>query len=149
MKWPAFLVKAALIFVVLWGIFIYAYGDFYLVDNVVPDTGIEIDEWMDSYYQAGGIAAVIGFLLSIIWFYFGLDFSGDSSISIKYMILWILSFILSFIVAFIWIAASQEGSGLSLFFVGFLAPVGFYLNSLFNSEESVKFIPPLAEHIHK
>lgn len=148
MKWPAFLVKAALIFVVLWSVFIYAYGDFYLVDNVVPDTGIEIDEWMDSYYQAGGIAAVIGFILSVIWFYFGLHFSGGSGISLKYTVLWIISLIASFIVAFVFILPTQEGSGLSLFFVGFLAPVGFYLNSIFNSEGSVKYVPPLGEHIH-
>ncbi len=50
--------------------------------------------------------------------------------------------IASFLIAFLVIDSAQEGTGLSFFFVGFLAPVGYYLNSLINSAEAVKFIPP-------
>ena len=58
MKWVAFLVKAVVIFFVLWLVFIYGYGDFWLADTIVPDADIEIDEWLHSYYLAGGIAAL-------------------------------------------------------------------------------------------
>ena len=46
MKWVAFLVKAVVIFFVLWLVFIYGYGDFWLADTIVPDADIEIDEWL-------------------------------------------------------------------------------------------------------
>lgn len=148
MKWMLFLVKAVVIFFVLWLVFIYGYGDFFLSDTIVPEADVEIDEWLHDYYIAGGIAAVVGLICSAVWFYFGVNFSGGISAGAKHTILWIIAFIASFVVAFICIDTSQEGSGLSFFFVGFLAPVGYYLNSLFNSAEAVKFIPPLGEHIH-
>ncbi|WP_306537649.1 hypothetical protein [Megasphaera sp.] len=148
MKWVVFFVKAILIFFLLWMLAIYLYGDFYLADNVVPEADMEIEEWLHSYYLAGGIAAIVGLVCSAIWYYFGINFSGGMSVSVKHTILWLLAFFGSFIVAFLVIAPAQEGSGLSFFFVGFLAPVGYYLNSLFNSAEAVKFIPPLGNHLH-
>jgi hypothetical protein len=148
MKWLAFLVKAIVIFLVLWLLVIYAYGDFLLADSIVPEVDEEIEEWLNSYYFAGVIAAFIGLICSSIWFYFGINFAGGMGISMKHTILWLISVIGSFIVAFIVIDPSQEGSGLSLLFVGLLAPVGYYLNSLFNSAEAVKYIPPLGEHLH-
>ena len=147
-KWVSFFATAIVIFLVLWLLAIYVYGDFYLADNVVPEAGTEIDEWLHSYYLAGGIAALIGLICSTLWFYFGINFSGGIGIGAKHTILWLISIIGSFVVAFLVIDASQEGSGLSFFFVGLLAPVGYYPNSLFNSAEAVKFIPPLGEHLH-
>lgn len=148
MKWVFFSVKAVLIFFILWLLSIYLYGEFYLVDNVVPDVSIEVDEWLHSYYLAGAVSAITALICSTVWFYFGVNFSGGRSGSVTHTILWLVSFICGFIVALILIAPSQEGSGLSFFFVGLLAPLGFYLNSLFNSAEAVKFIPPLGSLIH-
>lgn len=148
MKWITFFVKSVVIFFVLWLLAIYLYGDFYLADNIVPEADVEIDEWLHSYYLAGGIAALAGLIFSTMWFYCGINYSGGSGIGITHTILWILSAIVSFLVAFFVIDAAQEGTGLSFFFVGFLAPVGYYLNSLFNSAEAVKFIPPLGERLH-
>ena len=115
---------------------------FYLADNIVPEADVEIDEWLHSYYLAGGIAAFAGLICSTIWFYFGINYSGGSGIGVTHTILWIVSAIASFLIAFLVIDSAQEGTGLSFFFVGFLAPVGYYLNSLINSAEAVKFIPP-------
>lgn len=143
-----FSVKAVLIFFLLWLAAIYFYGDFYLMDNVVPDVNYEIEEWLHSYYLAGAVSAIIGLICSIIWFYFGVNFSGGRGAAITHTILWLVSFVGGFVVALLLIAPSQEGSGLSLFFVGFLAPIGYYFNSLFNSAEAVKFIPPLGSQIH-
>lgn len=142
------LIRSLAVYVLLWAILIYVYGSFILVDDIVPDTGIDIDEWMQSFYLAGGVSALIGFICTIIWHIFGSNFSGDTGITGKFYALWIVSVIGSFIAEFVIVDPSQEGAGLAFFFVVLLAPLGFYLNALFNSAEAVKFIPPLGEKLH-
>lgn len=141
-------VKAVVFTVVLWLIFIYAYGDFVLTDSIVPEKGVEISEWMDSYYFAGAVSAVIGLICAIIWYIFGINYAGEAGIVVKYRILLIVSIILGLGVAFVVILPAVDGSGLSLFFAWLIAPLTFYLNSLFNSAEAVKFIPPLGITVH-
>lgn len=142
------LVRSLVVYAILWALLIYVYGSFVLVDDIVPDTGIDIDEWMQSFYIAGGVSAVIGFICTAIWHWFGNSFAGEAGITGKYYLLWIVSLVGSFIAELVVVAPSQEGSGLAFFFVVLLAPLGFYINSLCNSAEAVKYIPPLAEKLH-
>lgn len=140
--------KAVLFTIVLWLIFIYGYGDFFLADNVVPEKGIEISEWMDSFYFAGALSAVVGLICAVIWYIFGINYAGGAGIVSKYRILLIVSIILGLVIAFLLILPAVDGSGLSLFFAWLISPLVFYINSLFNSAEAVKFIPPLGITLH-
>jgi hypothetical protein len=149
MKWVTFLVKAVVIFLVIWGILIYGYGELFLSDSVVPEQGVAIQEWLNYYYFAGIISVIIGLFCSCIWFWFGINFSGGMGISAKYMILFVVAIILSIISAFVIILPATDGKGLSFIFASIVAPIGFYLVSLFDTAEAVKFIPPLGETVHK
>lgn len=149
MKWISFIVKALLIGLVFWLIFIYGYGDFFLVDSIVPEKGTAIDEWMDSYYLAGTVSAIVGIVCGAIWFYFGTNFSGEAGISAKFYILLIASVILGFAAAFALILSAVEGSGLSLLFAWLIAPLTYYVITLIDSAEAVKFIPPLGDKVHR
>jgi len=149
MKWGSFLVKAIVILIVMWAIAIYVYGDFVLADSVVPERGVGIDEWLDSYYKAGAISAFWGLVCSCIWFYFGTHYSGGAGISIKFWVPWIVSLVLGIATAFFVIEKAVDGSGASFIFAALMAPVGYYLIALFDSAEAVKYIPPLGMMIHK
>lgn len=133
---------AALISIVLWLVFGYAYGDFVLGDTVVPEKGVTIDDWLDAYYIAVGISVVAAWLGNAIWWFIGKSFSGGSGISMKYYLVWALTLIGGLIAAFGFMEAAVEGNGVSMFFAIFLAPIGFYLDSVVASADAVKFIPP-------
>lgn len=149
MKWGFFLVKTMIIYLILWGIFIYGYGEFSLIDSIVPERGVEIDEWLQSYYFAGGISSLIAFVCSCIWFYFGTQYAGGHGISIKFNILWIVTVMGGLISDFFIIMSAVDGRGLSWVFACLIAPIGYYIVSLSCSAEAVKFIPPLSERIHR
>lgn len=149
MKWGSFLVKAFIIYLIMWCILIYGYGDFFLSDSIVPEKDVAIDEWLNSYYIAGAVSAVIAFICSCIWFYFGINYSGGHGISLKHKILWIIAALGGLLAAFLIIMPAVDGKGLSLLFAWIIAPLGYYIVSLFDSAEAVKFIPPFGESIHK
>lgn len=142
-------VKAIVITVILWLLVVYLYGDFVLVDSVVPEKGIEISEWMDSYYFAGALSAIAGLICTIVWYVFGINYAGGAGIVAKYRILLIVSVVVGLIIAFVVILPAVDGSGLSLLLAWIVSPLVFYVNSLLNSAEAVKFIPPLGIMIHK
>lgn len=142
------LIRSLVVYAILWALLIYVYGSFVLVDDIVPDTGIDIDEWMQSFYIAGGISVIVGMVCTGIWYYLGNSFAGEAGISGKFYLLWVLSLIGSFITEVVVVDPSQEGATLAFVCVVILAPLGFYLNSLWNSAEAVKYIPPLSEKVH-
>lgn len=127
---------------VLWLIFGYVYGDFVLADSVVPEKGVTIDNWLSAYYLAAGISVIVAFLFNIVWYVKGINFAGGSGISTWYYVLWGFTLICSLGATFILMEPAVEGNGVSTFFAIFLAPVAFYLDSVFASADAVKFIPP-------
>lgn len=142
-------VFAALISLAFWLVFVYGYGEFFLMDDVVPEKGYEISDWMYSFYLAGAISAIVGFICSCIWYFFGVRYAGEDGITVKFYALLIIATILGFIVAFAFILPAVDGSGLSLLFAWLISPAIYYVNSLVNYAPAVKYIPPFGENIHK
>lgn len=149
MKWVTFLIKAVIFLLVLWGLLIYGYGEFFLSDSIVPEQGVEIGEWLNSYYFAGAICALVGLVCGCIWYWFGIHYAGGMGISLKYKIVFVAAIILGILSAFLFIMPAIDGQGLSMFFACLIAPLGYYLISLFDTAEAVKYIPPLGETVHK
>lgn len=133
---------AALISIALWLVFGYAYGDFVLGDTVVPEKGVTIDDWLSAYYVAIGISVGVAWVGNIIWWFIGKNFSGGAGISMKYYLVWAVTLIGGLVAAFGFMEPAVEGNGISMFFAIFLAPIGFYLDSVVVSADAVKFIPP-------
>lgn len=148
MSWGKFFVITIGLLVFLWLLLCYAYGSFYLVDMVVPYPGTEIDEWLNGYYLTGAVSAVMGFVCAAIWFAMGNSYNGRSSLGIRYGIVWILSLLFSIGVYFLLMPEAQEGAGLSNVFVVVVAPLLYYLSSLFASPNAGKYIPPLSGVLH-
>lgn len=148
MNWVKFLAKNILFFLVLWMICIYGVGDFYLSENVVPVKGVSVSEWMSAYYTAGTASAIVGFIFSLLWFVIGSRYTGGSGIAAKHTLLWGVCTILGIGVAFVILEGAQEGMVAAYLDIFFIAPIGYYMNSLFNSAAEVKFIPPMATKIH-
>lgn len=149
MSWGKFAIRGIVTYLVLWCLLIYAYGSFYLTNNIVPEQGTEITTWINSYYLAGLLSAVLGFITSAIWFKIGKSYSGGMGIGTRYNLLWIASLVLGAVAAFFVILPSIDGSGLSFIFVTILAPIGYYISALIASASAVKYIPLFAESIHK
>lgn len=131
-----------IISLVLWLILGYVYGDFVLADSVVPEKGVTIDDWLSAYYLAVGAGAGIAFVANFFWYLAGVNFSGGSGISMKYYLILGLSLVFCVIATFFFMEPAVEGNGISTFLSIFLAPIGFYLDSVFASADAVKFIPP-------
>ncbi|MGO5131219.1 hypothetical protein [Mitsuokella jalaludinii] len=142
MTWGKTLGISFIVSLVLWLIFGYVYGDFVLADSVVPEKGVTIDDWLSAYYLAAGISAFFAWVFNIAWYIMGVNFAGGSGISTRYYVLWGLTLILGLGAAFGFMEPAVEGNGVSTFFAIFLAPMAFYLDSVFASADAVKFIPP-------
>lgn len=149
MSWGKFSLRSIVTYLVLWCLLIYAYSSFYLVNNVVPEQGTEISAWINSYYRAGAVSAVLSFITSAVWFKMGKSYAGGIGISTRYNLLWIISLALGAIAAFFLIMPSLEGKGLSFLLVTILAPIGYYISALIAPASAVKYIPLFAESIHK
>ncbi len=138
---------SAVLFAALWGIQ-YLYGSFILIDNIVPDVGMSIDEWIADYYLTALLAIIGGFACTLLWYFFGSRFSGGSSIMGIYIVLFLAALGCGVLFSLLLLPNSQEGSGLAGVFVCLFPLLGFYLNSLFFSHDNVKYIPFGAEKIH-
>lgn len=149
MTWGSFIVKTVGLLVFLWLFLIFGYGNFFLMDTVVPVEGVEVDEWINAYRMSGGISALAGFICSAIWFAIGNSYAGEGGISIKYYGLWILAAVLGVVCNFVILPNAVEGAGLSSVFVILLPVLLYYLASIFAYAPAVKYIPLLAESLHK
>ncbi len=143
-----FVVKTAVIGLLLWLAAFFGYAELSLKDTVVPVEGMEVEEWIDAYRITGGISGFLGFVVSAIWFNLGSNYAGESGISIKYYGLWLISFIAGVAVAIVKMPPSIEGAGYAFVMVVLISVLLFYLSSLFVSADPVKFIPPLGEKFH-
>ena len=149
MNWVSFVVKTFVVLVVLWLLLFLCYGNLVLVDTVVPIEGIEVDEWISSYQMCGKVSGILGFICAAIWFQFGKNYAGESGIKVKFYALWIVSLVLSVLVNVIFFPDAVEGTGLAHVFVILMAPVLYWISSLFASAPAVKYIPSGAGLIHK
>ena len=149
MTWGKFFVRTFIICLVLWLAAIYAYGNFVLADSIVPEQGTPIEDWLSSFYTAGGVSAVLGLLTSAIWFFLGKSYSGGAGIGVKFFLGWILAAALGAACAILLLAPAVDGKGAAFILIVLVAPLGYYLSSLFSCANAVKFIPPLANVIHK
>ncbi len=148
MSWGKFFVITAGLLVFLWLMFCYVYGIFVLNDTIVPYPGTEIDEWLNEYYISGLISSLLGFVCSAVWFSIGNSYDGKSSLGIKFGIIWIVSIVFSVAVKFLVMPDFVEGAGLASVFIILLAPLLYYLSSLFAPANASKYIPPLSGLIH-
>lgn len=103
---------SAVLFAALWGIQ-YLYGSFVLVDNIVPDVGMSIDEWIADYNLTALLAIIGGFACTLLWYFFGSRFSGGSSIMGIYIVLFLAALGCGVLFSLLLLPNSQEGSGLA------------------------------------
>jgi hypothetical protein len=59
MTWGKFFITSILIMLFVWGALFYAYGNFILIDTVVPFMGLEIEWWITWYFICGAISSVL------------------------------------------------------------------------------------------
>lgn len=149
MTWSSFIVKTLGMLILLWLVLIFGYGNFSLVDTIVPVEGVEVDEWISSYRMCGGVSGILGFVCSAIWFAIGNSYAGEGGIGVKYYGLWIVAAILGVICNFVLLPGAVEGSGLASVFVILLPILLYYLASIFAYAPAVKYIPLLADSLHK
>lgn len=149
MTWSGFAVKTLGLLVFFWLLMIFGYGNFFLMDTVVPVEGIEVDEWINGYRTCGGVSGLLGFICAAIWFAIGNGYAGEGGISIKYYGLWILAAVLGVGCNFVLLPGAVEGSGLASLFVILLPILVYYLSSIIAYAPAVKYIPLLADAIHK
>lgn len=149
MTWGSFIVKTVGFLVFLWLFLVFGYGNFFLMDTVVPVEGVELDEWMNAYRMCGGVSGLAGFICSAIWFSIGNSYAGEGGIGIKYYGLWILAAVLGVVCNFILLPGAVEGAGLASVFIILLPVLLYYLASIFAYAPAVKYIPLLAESLHK
>lgn len=142
MSWGKTIGISIIVSLLLWLAFGYLYGEFMLADTVVPEKGVTIDEWLSCYYEAAGASAGIAILANIAWYAIGVNFSGGSGISMKYYLVLGAALVSGVIATFALMEPAVDGNGISTFLSIFLAPIGFYLDSVFASADAVKFIPP-------
>ena len=142
MSWGKTIGISIIVSLLLWLVLGYLYGEFMLADTVVPEKGVTIDEWLSYYYKAAVASAVIAILANIAWYAIGVNFSGGSGISMKYYLVLGASLVFGVIATFALMEPAVDGNGISTFLSIFLAPIGFYLDSVFASADAVKFIPP-------
>lgn len=132
MKWRYFLIKAFVVYFLLWWVLIYAYG-WFLINQVVPANGIGVDEWLQSYYQVGVANVVIGLIISFIWFWLDRRSLGKLS-SLKYYGLLLLAcFITSENISH-FVMPTLGGESLMLTFTNIVVPIGFCILS-YNRKE--------------
>lgn len=149
MTWGSFTVKTLGLLVFFWLLMIFGYGNFFLMDTIVPVEGIEVDEWINGYRTCGGVSGLLGFICAAIWFAIGSGYAGEGGISIKYYALWILAAVLGVGCNFLLLPGSVEGSGLASLFVILLPILVYYLSSIIAYAPAVKYIPLLADTLHK
>lgn len=149
MTWGSFIVKTLGLLVALWLFLIFGYGNFVLMDTVVPVEGMEVDEWISAYRLCGGLSALAGFMCSALWFWIGDSFAGEGGISIKYYGLWILAAVLGVVCNFVFLPAAVDGAGLASVFIILLPILLYYIASIIAYASPVKYIPFLAEVLHK
>lgn len=143
-----FVVVTVGITILLFLVLIYGYGNFFLIDSIVPPQEMPVEEWLKGYFTAGGVSGLAGFLCSALWYYWGNNYTGGSDIKVKYWGALIVAAILGAVVAFYMIPARQEGEGLAFVAVTILPLLTYFLSSLFASADAVKYIPPLGEVVH-
>lgn len=149
MNWGSFIVKTLGLLLLLACVLFYVYGDYVLIDSVVPAEGYEVGEWLNSYYTSGIASLVASFICSAIWFWRGQNYTGGNGISIFYYGFMGLSLVLGILINFVLLLPAIDGSGFASVFVVIAAPVLYYLASLIAYAPAVKYIPAGAELIHK
>lgn len=153
MNWGSFSVKTFVIFIILWALLIFAQGNFWLINNIVPEQGVDIEMWVESFYRAGALSAGAGFICSAIWFYYGKTFSptvkGLAMCSTVYGIINIAALALGILIAFVFILPAIDGQGFSFIAVSLLGVFGTYLSSIIAPASAVKYIPLFADWFHK
>lgn len=147
MSWGRF-IGVAFVICVVGFIILLGYGELSLVDDIVPEKGVSIDDWMSSYYEAGIFSLIIALVMGSVWFWTGSHYSGGVGISLRYYVFWGISFIGSFLVALMVIYPAQEGYVVADALVCIVSPICYYIISLLDSANAVKYIPPLGEKIH-
>lgn len=149
MNWGKFIVITLGLLVFFWLVMFFGYGNFFLMDMVVPAEGTEVDEWINAYRVCGGVSGLAGFLCATGWFAIGNNYAGESGIGIKYYGLWIVAAILGVVANFALFPAAVEGDGLASVFVILMPIILYYLASIFAYASPVKYIPLLADVFHK
>lgn len=147
MSWGKF-IGIAFIICIVGFIVLLGYGELSLVDDIVPEKGISIDDWMSSYYEAGIFSLIVALAMGSAWFWTGTHYSGGVGISLRYYVFWAISFIGSFLLALIVIYPAQEGYVVADVLVCIVSPICYYAISLLDSANAVKYIPPLGEKFH-
>lgn len=148
MSWGKFLITSILIMVFVWCGLFYAYGNFVLIDTVVPFMGQAIEWWITWYLICGFVSCILGLLCSIAWFCVGNSYDGRSSLGVKYGAIAIGSLALGLGVKIFMLLPTLDGGGLANEFIIVGGLVVFYLSSLFASPDAGKYIPPLSGLFH-
>jgi hypothetical protein len=148
MTWGKFFITSILIMLFVWGALFYAYGNFILIDTVVPFMGLEIEWWITWYFICGAISSVLGLVCSIAWYSVGNNYDGRSSLGVKYGVIALVSLALGLCVKIFLLPVTLDGGGWASEFVILSGFIVYYLSSLFAAPDAGKYIPPLSGLFH-
>lgn len=146
-NWLTLIAVAIIVYGVLWGLLIYGYGNFILIDDIVPDASISIEEWMETFYKAGGLSVLAAFACNIGWYCVGASYCGEGAIRFKYLMFLFVASLSSLASAIFIIEKLQTTELLPYFLVFIIGPVGYYVVTLICSPSTVRYIPPFSEKI--
>lgn len=141
--------KFSVIFLALWILLCYLYGEYYLIDNIVPSEDLDVSEWLAEYYVAGGLSAFVGLVISLIWFWRGCIYDGETNIGNFYLILIMIIISISIVIDILVIPHAIEGGFLPCIFVVLISSLGYWLSSILFYAAPVKYIPWGAVQIHR
>ncbi len=137
--------------IILLGVLTFLGGYFFLGDQVIPASGMPLENWMGYFYALSGLSLVIGLAAAAWWFDKGLryDAAAKRRIGLIYRDLWVISFLVGMFLGFGVLPAADEGSGVSRLWITILAPLIFYLDSVLAGAYPVQFMPPLSKKLYK
>lgn len=131
-------------------ILIVLLGQFCFSDAIIPVDGMEVEEWIRSFYFSGIAGLVVGWGIFCIWIYKGDGYSGEDNIESYYRGFTVVCLFVGIGMRFVFLKGAVISSS-SIFadIIIFIAPVfGYYASSLVASPEAVKYIPFFSDKIH-
>jgi hypothetical protein len=140
-----------LLFIVLLALLTFALGFLLLGGRVVPADGMTIETWLQRFYLCGGLSLLLGLVCAGIWFGKGLFYDANSGkkITSLYYGLGAVTLVGAVLIAVAVLPRAYEWGVPAQIWLVLLAPVYYYLDSVFAGAYPVQFVPPCARLLYE
>ena len=140
-----------LLFIVLLALLTFALGFAVLGGRVVPADGMTIEKWLQRFYLCGGLSLLLGVVCAAVWFGKGLFYDANSGRQMRplYYGLGALTLAGAVLLGFLVLPRTHEWGLPAQLWLVLIAPLYYYLDSVFAGAYPVQFVPPLARVLYE